>query len=120
METDYEKAAAEQERTEFKRLQEERHRFMRECPAGWFLDVAHLRIMLGQSPASTRPWLAWLYVALHGAAACGVAAADLTGGSDALAATVKRFRAGDIFWDPPAEQLAGIPAEIRARVIGQR
>jgi hypothetical protein len=117
---DLQQDAVEQERTDFKRAQEVRRELMRECPAGWFLDREHLSDMLHQSPASNRPWLAWVYVAVHGAAACGVLPQDLTGRWQADDPLLTRFLAGDVYWDPEPSRFESIPAQIRARVIGAR
>jgi hypothetical protein len=117
---DLQQDAAEQERTDNMRVRELRNGLMRECPAGRFLDRDHLRTMLHQSPASNRPWLAWVYVAVHGATACGVLRSDITGDRPDMEQTLKRFVAHDVWWDPDPQRLASLPPEYRARLIGAR
>jgi len=112
--------ADEQERTDFTNVQALRNGLMRECPAGRFLDREHLRNMIRQQPSTNRPWLAWAYLAVHSAAAARLGAGVFTEDLGLNAATVERFRAHDVWWDPDPQRLASLPPEYRARVIGAR
>jgi hypothetical protein len=117
---DLEQDAAEQERTDFKRVQEVRHELMRECPSGRFLDREHLRVLLSQQPSSNKPWAAWCYCMVHSAVVAMLGASVLGDALGLDAATVKRYRAHDVWWTVDPSRLDRIPEQIRARVIGAR
>ena len=119
-EHDLRQDAEERERTYTRRVRDLRAELMQECPAGRFIDRAHLVTMLGQQPSTTRPYLAWLYLVRHGAGAVGLDGGALRRAVGADEATWARLLERDVWWTPPQARLDTLPAEYRGRVVGQR
>jgi hypothetical protein len=120
--SDYElKLEAEQRDAQWReRVREVRAACEQECPAGYFVDRAHLVELLGHAPTTNRPYLAFMYLVVHGARALGVPTRADAKPFNMNEAVLDRFIKRDVWWDPPPSLVEGLPSEYRSSVVGAR